>query len=95
MSRKRRSRLKRVVMPRSFDNTADQCREMGIHEGDTIQSMRESPGERGEFRLTLLWLGNEAAVWRQEERASRREKWRQTGEAANWTLDMRGWSRVG
>lgn len=84
--------LHALVRPRG-PTTADQCREMGVRVGNTIEG-RETykNGEWSEERLTLLWLGDSVAVWKTWHRnSSHPDVWRPDGEGANWTLDCREW----
>lgn len=74
-------------------NLADQIREMGLQIGDTIIG-REGDDDGiwwHEERLTLLWVGKSAAVFRVERREKNAPKWKDDGEASNWTLDARKW----
>jgi hypothetical protein len=74
---------------------ADQCRALGLAVGDTIEGREEAPGGYWhEARLTLLWLGEEAAVWRVTERSSERPAWSEPEECADWTLECRQWRKV-
>lgn len=76
-------------------DTAQQARAMGLKVGDTIRGREEySDGGWSEAQLTLLWLGQEVAVWLERKRSSRSQKWTIHGEAANWTLDCRPWRKV-
>lgn len=78
------------------DTTADQCRALGLAVGDTIEGREDgSGGYWHEARLTLLWLGDEVAVWRSTTRSSSRPKWSEPQEEANWTLECRQWRKVG
>lgn len=74
---------------------ADQCREMGIKVGDTIQG-REVCGRKywHEARLTLIWIGDKTAVWTVQERANDSPEWSEPDECACWTLDCRKWRKV-
>jgi hypothetical protein len=76
-------------------DTAEQCRALGIAVGDTIQGREEGThGYWNEARLTLLWLGEEVAVWRATKRSSANPAWSEPEESAGWTLDCRQWSLV-
>ena len=72
--------------------SADQCRDLGIAVGDTLEGVSPSawPGET--TRITLLWLGQEMAVW-QETRLIGGE-WTPPRESAAWDLSWREWERV-
>jgi hypothetical protein len=50
-----------LPIPKSI-NHADQCREMGIQVGDTIEGREEGKGWFHEARMTLKWLGDNVAV---------------------------------
>ena len=72
---------------------ASQIHEMGIKLGDNIVG-REGDKEGtwwSEKRLTLLWVGQTAAVFRVATRNKSVPTWHEVGEAANWTLDSRKW----
>ena len=77
------------------DDTADQCRELGIVVGETIEGREEWSGGWDETRLTLLWLGESVAVWREVSRNYMRPEWSEPIEACAWTLDCRPWFKVG
>lgn len=76
-------------------NAAEQCRSLGLVVGDVIRG-REGVDET---TLTLLWLGNEVAVWHvsrtlnseatpaHDERLAERE-------SANWCLKYRRWDKL-
>ena len=80
---------------KDFGDAADQCRELGIAVGDTITG-RESGGGAywHEARLTLLWLGETEAVWREQSRTNERQEWSSPREAVNWTLECRRWRKT-
>ena len=75
-------------------NSADQCRQMGLTVGDVIQGRETYGNDWSESRLTLLFVGNEVAVFSEERRNNQNPKWRKDGESGNWTLNCRAWSRV-
>lgn len=76
-------------------NIAEQCRAMGIAIGDTIHGREEGHGGYWhEARLTLLWLGDQVAVWRETERSIGRPAWSEPEESADWSLDCRQWVLV-
>lgn len=78
-----------------FGSTADQCRALGIAVGDTIEGRETAgPGYWHEARLTLVWLGDDVAVWRVSERSSERLAWSEPEEHADWTLECRQWRKV-
>lgn len=80
--------------PRSGE-PAEQCREMGISVGDTIEG-RESCGRKywHEARLTLVWAGRKEAVFVATVRSKESPCWSAPEETAGWTLDCRRWKRV-
>jgi hypothetical protein len=75
-------------------SAADQCRKLGLKVGDTIEGTETYAGWWGTARLTLLWLGEHAAVWRVTERSKEHPEWSTPREAANWTLAHREWRKV-
>lgn len=75
-------------------NVADQCRELGLQVGDTIEGREASGSYWHEARLTLLWLGDEVAVWRETSRSENRPDWSDPEETADWTLEYRVWRKV-
>lgn len=89
-----------VMLTTSSWNTAEACRAMGIEVGDTIIGREEFDDPFGysplwnEARLTLLWLGESVAVWREQLRSSEKEEWSEPDEAADWTLDSRPWRKL-
>lgn len=83
-----------IKTPESHD-TAGQCREMGLVVGDVIQG-REHYGEHWrDSRLTLIFISEEVAVFKEECRNSRQPDWRDYGESACWTLNCRQWHKIG
>ena len=78
-------------------NSAVQCRAMGLNVGDTIEGTESGPGWWSTTRLTLLWVGDEIAVWRETSRCSLRPywpEWSEPREVSNWTLRWRDWRKV-
>jgi hypothetical protein len=76
-------------------NAADECRALGLQVGDTIEGTERDAGDWwNTTRLTLLWLGDEIAVWRVISIASPQSEWSEPVEAANWTLSCRDWRKV-
>ena len=75
-------------------STADQCRAMGLSVGDTILGREEYAHGWNEARLTLLWLGDEVAVFMATDRSSARVEWSDPEESADWTLEFRDWKKV-
>ncbi|QRM19532.1 hypothetical protein GBK02_09020 [Dechloromonas sp. TW-R-39-2] len=73
---------------------ADQCRALGIEVGDTIIGREESGSYWNETKLTLLWIGETVAVWRQTYHSSKRPEWSEPEESADWTLEFRDWRKV-
>jgi len=81
--------------PSASLNAAAQCREMGIQVCDTIEGRETyNEGAWSESRLTLLWLGEELAVWRSYVRFDNNLVWADRGENADWTLECREWRKV-
>lgn len=77
--------------------TAKQVRDMGLKVGDTIFGRESGNGYNGywhEARLTLLWVGQSEAVWLERERSDNNPEWSDPVETADWTLDVREWSKV-
>lgn len=75
-------------------NTAEQCRLLGIEVGDTIEGMETSGHYWHEARLTLLWLGEEVAVFRVTDRSNSQPEWSDPEESADWTLECRVWRKM-
>ena len=73
-------------------STADQCRELGIKVGDTIESASPSAWPGCLTRITLLWVGKEMAVWSEKRRGA--GEWTEPRESAAWDLSWREWERV-
>lgn len=68
---------------------------MGIQVGDTIEGRETHINYKwNEYRLTLLWLGEEIAVWREYVRFSNNLEWTDRGENAHWTLEYRDWRKA-
>ena len=81
----------RLPKPRDRSN-AKQCRQMGIKVGDTIIGRETySNGHWSEEKLTLLFAGQDEAVWKVMRRSHDNPRWRATGEQSNWTLECREW----
>ena len=81
---------------RRASSAAEQARALGLVVGDTIEGREEGPrGYWHEAKLTLLWLGDEVAVWSVTERSRARPNWSEPEESANWTLECRQWRKVG
>lgn len=78
----------------SCGTPAQQCRELGIVVGDTIEGTEASTGYWHTARLTLIWLGESQAVWRMTSRSSERPEWSEPCEASNWTLSCREWRKI-
>jgi hypothetical protein len=78
--------------PADWDNTADQCRQMGLSVGDTITGREHGPrGRWHEARLTLLWIGQKECMWLVQDRTNALPVWTEPQEEGNWTLDCRRW----
>lgn len=76
-------------------NTAAACREMGLQIGDTIIGREGGPNRWSESALTLLWLGEETAVFREAIRTDRYPEWRLLSlERADWNLCWHDWRRA-
>jgi len=79
-------------------NAAKQCRDMGLVVGDTIEGKEQLICDGHEWwiisRLTLLWVGEEIAVWSETHISCTDDKWSDKKEAAHWTLDRRKWEKV-
>ena len=74
------------------DNTAEACREMGVKVGDTIIGREGGEDWWHEAALTLLWIGEDVAVFRYSSRTSDNPKWRLADrETASWDLTCRDW----
>jgi hypothetical protein len=73
---------------------AEQCRSLGLRVGDTIEGRESYPGGWHQARLTLLWMGDDVAVWRVMERNSDNPTWSEPHEGADWDLSCRRWRRV-
>jgi hypothetical protein len=78
-----------IYLPQATKRSpAEQCRELGISIGDTIEG--EENGTR--VRLKLIWLGQAAAIWMVYLKEN--GLWIESEESANWTLVARKWRRV-
>ena len=79
-------------------NTADRVREMGLVVGDTIVGrddyISEQPGCYHEAELTLLWVGEYVAVFRERSRNHINQDWCKHQESANWSLEYREWKKL-
>ena len=76
-------------------NAAAACQEMGLSIGDTIIGREGGPDWWSESALTLLWLGEETAVFREAIRTDRDPEWRLfESETASWHLNYRDWRRA-
>lgn len=73
---------------------ADSARALGLKVGDTIEGTERAGDWWSIAQLTLLWLGDEIAVWRVFERTSECPIGRPIHEAADWSLDARDWRKV-
>lgn len=75
-------------------STVDQCRAMGLKVGDTIEG-RESAGKWwSDTRLTLIFLGEKIAVFREQSRNNLESEWIDRGESGSWGLGCRTWVMV-
>lgn len=75
-------------------DVADQCREMGIAVGDTIEGREYNGRHWHDARLTLLWLGESEAAWLVSERDDLAPEWDEPGESVDWELSGRPWRKV-
>ena len=76
-------------------SVSDQCHQLGLQVGDTIEGRSEfHAGYWTEARLTLLWLGNQAACFRVSERNVIEQAWSEPHENCAWKLDVREWRKV-
>ena len=73
------------------ETPADQARSLGMVVGDTIEGT-ETDGEIA--RLTLLWIGEEVAVFRVTEMRGHGAGWSEPEESADWDLSCRKWRVV-
>lgn len=73
---------------------AEQCRSLGIQVGDTIVGREELGDYWCETKLTLLWIGETIAVWKETSRSSHRNEWSEPEESADWDLGFREWMKV-
>lgn len=74
----------------------DQCSRLNVQVGDTIEGTETwSGGGWNKTRLTLLWLGQEMAVWRETSCNHVYGDWTEPEESASWTLEFRDWRHVG
>ena len=63
--------------------------------GDTIIGREGGPNRWSESALTLLWLGEETAVFREAIRTDRYPEWRLLSlERADWNLCWHDWRRA-
>lgn len=69
--------------------SARKARAMGLRVGDTIEGVQHNHTAR----LTLLWLGENVAVWREMELVND-GRWFDHGETADWELTCRTWTKV-
>ena len=76
-------------------DAASQCRALGVSVGDTITGRENGRcGYWHEARLTLLWLGDTGAAWREQSRTNEQPEWSAPREAMNWTLECRRWRKT-
>ena len=73
---------------------AEYCRQMCIKVGDTIQGREEWPSGWHDAQLTLLWIGEQEAVWRARCRSYKKPEWSEPFEAVGWKLKLRSWQKV-
>lgn len=75
-------------------STADQCRALGLKVGDTIEGTESGAGWWSTTRLTLLWLGESEAAWRETSISHLSTEWSTPRESCAWTLAYRDWRVV-
>jgi hypothetical protein len=74
--------------------TADQVRELGLSVGDVIIG-RESYGlDWSDSELTLIFVGDEVAIFSERNRNNLNGAWTEPRECSNWTLSFRDWVKV-
>ena len=73
---------------------ADTARAMGLSLGDTIRGVQTWDGGWHEAELTLIWLGDEVAVWLERTRSYKRPEWSGQHETATWNLRQREWMKA-
>lgn len=84
----------KLKKPKS-NETAVQCRQMGIVVGDTIIGRETySTGSWSESKMQLLFSGKEKCVFKVMARTNLSPRWKSAGESANWTLRHREWFKV-
>jgi len=81
-------------VPATASSPADLVRELDLAVGDTIACADRIGGKLEFTRLTLLWVGEEVAVWRVKRRWDGAVTWRDDGENAYWNLTQHRWSKV-
>lgn len=73
----------------------DRIDQMRLRPGDTIEMRREFPnGNWYEDRRTLLWHGEEVAVWAIQSRYNQRPKWSDPYESASPVGNYGDWRKV-
>lgn len=77
-----------------YPNTAAECRALGLVVGDTIEGTEGDTTWWNKARLTLLWLGEEVAVFRVTTKTQRSTTWSSPRESANWSLRHRYWNKI-
>lgn len=75
-------------------NVADQCKKMGLQIGDTIKGREECGKYWNEAKLTILWIGESAVMFKEVTRSESSQKWSRPIETADWTLDCRPWTKI-
>ena len=76
------------------ETIVEQCRRLNVEVGDTIEGTEKYGARWNTTRLTLLWLGEETAVWRETWRSNKNPEWSEPEESTSWTLDCREWRHV-
>lgn len=70
---------------------ADQCREMGLKVGDTIEGCEGGKNWSVRVRLTLLWVGEQQCAWKETRINNNKKTWSDPIEKCNWNLGYRKW----
>ena len=81
----------RLLPKPSCISAAKQCREMGIQVGDTIIGREDYDGGWNEAKLTLIFAGEQVAVFKVMCRNSTFPEWQDDGESGSWRLNHRDW----
>ena len=79
---------------KTSDDVAEQCRALGLKIGDIIIGREQGTDYWHEAELTLLWLGNNTAVFQERSRAIDNPEWSKPIESGDWSLAYRDWYKV-